>query len=81
MELLNVVCLVVIITLGSFCNTFALYFLLCKHTKTTHKDKIVALLCSINLLQNVGFGIELHAALKGSSSWELHVCFVGKTVD
>jgi len=63
---IDVVFLSCIMVTGLVVNTVALVFLLRKKSTSTLKDKVIIVLCIINVLQSTGFGIELNAAIKGS---------------
>ena len=60
-----VIILCVIIILSTTCNTTAIYHIR-NSSKKSLKEKIVLLLCTINLFQALGgYSIELHAAFTG----------------
>ena len=65
MDLMNVLCLGSIIIIGLIVNTLALVYFYYKNSINTLKDRVVISLCLINLLQSVGFGMELNAAING----------------
>ena len=67
MEEFQVVCLGLIISAALTCNIVALVFILHKQSSTL-KDKTIAILCIINILQTGAYGIEMHAAIQSQIS-------------
>lgn len=57
-------CLVVVIIGCVVCNSCAIWFINMTRRQRSLKDKIVTLLCSINICQTITYSIELHAAVK-----------------
>ena len=70
MKVISVVCLSSIIVVGLIVNNLAMLFLIHNSLKTM-KNKVVFMLCVMNSLQSVGFGMELSAAVRGG-----HACFL-----
>ena len=70
MEVISVVCLATIIVVGLIVNTLAMVFLIYDSLRTM-KNKVVFMLCVVNSLQSVGFGMELTAAIRGG-----YACFL-----
>ena len=66
MDDVSLVCLVSIIGVGIFVNILAIVFLVHKSSLKTMKDKVVLMLCVMNSLQSVGFGMELSAVIEGT---------------
>ena len=54
-----------IIFFSIICNVIAITFIQHKKSRKTLKEKLVFLLCSINLCQTIGYSIELYAAFTG----------------
>lgn len=53
------ICLSVVITTGIICNVFAITLIYVQKTKKLLKEKIVLVLCCINLCQTIGYIMEL----------------------
>lgn len=64
MKEVNIASLLIIMLLSIACNLFAIYFIKQKRSETTMKDRIITLLCLINLTPTIGFVIELYAAAR-----------------
>ena len=65
MRLMHVITLAIIIVAGICFNVSAVIFISRKNSNTSLRDKIVVVLCVINLLQTIGFGIEVHSTVTG----------------
>ena len=78
MEYISVICLITLILFGIVCNTFAIWYLYSKNKKQSIKDKITTSLCIINLVQVVGYVVELYSTVRGNISDSL--CEFGATL-
>ena len=71
MDIKAVIILSVIIVISVVCNLFAIFFIRYNVKKTkkevTLKEKLVFLLCTLNLCNIIGYNIELHAAIVGET--------------
>ena len=66
MDILSAVCLSVIISMEITFNAFAIIFIRQKHSRKTLKDKIVMIMCVMNMAQSISYGIELKSAIEGT---------------
>ena len=63
---IDMVFLLIIIGAGLVANFMAMVYVLRKESLKSLKDKVIIALSLLNILQSIGFGIELNAAVSGN---------------